>query len=314
MKSINFFDEEGDISLISIIGYLWSKKNMLGAVFLSSLLIGYIVSNFVLKKEYTAQSILTPVESKQSGGGMAGSEIGSMIGLNLSGAMGVNNAQIAMEIIRSKDFFKRLIETDERFFLELTAVDYYKDGNEFFDEELYDPKNQKWIQKPSFLGAWSKYYNRKIDFSYSWDRGGFLTVKFTHYSPRIAAKILNIIIEEVNLVKRDRDIQLADSSLEYLLRKSNTITNADLRRASSDLMQNQLKIKMFAELSPYYLVEPLDSVYTPESPSAPDTNLTTIVFGLIGLVLAMILMTLRVTFSEIRKKIHKDSSYPNEDM
>jgi len=302
MNSAKIFDEDGDINPFFILKHFWNLKlNMILVLFVSFLL-GYFVANFALPKEYTAESILTPVESKQGATGNVGSQIGSMIGLNLSGAMGVNNAEIAMEIIRSKDFFKRITEKYDSLSSKLVAVNDYADGKEVYDPELFNISKNQWVQRPSFLTAWSKYYNKRIKFIYSWERGGFLTVKFTHFSPQIASEVLNIIIKEVNLVKRDRDVLLADSSLDYLLRRSGTITNAELKRATSDLMQNQLKIKMFAELSPYYLVEPLDSVYVPESPSAPNTTLVTFSVALMGLGLYFIFVVVKLIIAATRSR------------
>jgi len=302
MNSAKIFDEDGDINPFFILKHFWNLKlNMILVLFVSFLL-GYFVANFALPKEYTAESILTPVESKQGATGNVGSQIGSMIGLNLSGAMGVNNAEIAMEIIRSKDFFKRITEKYDSLSSKLVAVNDYADGKEVYDPELFNISKNQWVQRPSFLTAWSKYYNKRIKFIYSWERGGFLTVKFTHFSPQIASEVLNIIIKEVNLVKRDRDVLLADSSLDYHLRRSGTITNAELKRATSDLMQNQLKIKMFAELSPYYLVEPLDSVYVPESPSAPNTTLVTFSVALMGLGLYFIFVVVKLIIAATRSR------------
>ena len=191
---MKIFDEDGEINPVFILKHYWNLKFYLVLVLFLSLVIGYFVANFLLQKEFTAESILTPVESKQASAGNMGSQIGSMIGLNLSGAMGVNNAEIAMETIRSKDFFKRIIERHDLLFLKLTAINGYKDGKEVYDEEIYNLASEQWVDRPSFLTAWSKFYNKRIEFKYSWERGGFLTVKFTHFSPDIASQVLNIII------------------------------------------------------------------------------------------------------------------------
>lgn len=305
MQPINFFDEEGDINPYSIAHYLWNKRPLLISVGIIAFIFSFYISNFVLEKNYTAESILTPVESKRGASGMSGSQIGNMIGLSLGGAVGVNNAQIAIETLRSKDFFKRISEKYDDLIVKLVAVNGFNNNVENYDSDIYDYERSAWISKPSFQSAWSK-YNRAIDTVYSWERGGFLTVKFTHNSPLVASEILNIMIKEVNLVKRDRDVLLADKSLEYLLRNSSTITNADLKRATSELMQNQLKIKMFADISPYYLIEPLDSVYTPESPSSPNTPIVTLVITSIILFSFIAFMTIKLVVSELRNRAKKD--------
>lgn len=304
MTSINFFDEEGDISPVAVLRYIWTKKILLVVLACLYLLSGFIISNFLIAKKYTSQSILTPVEAKQgASSGISGSQIGNMIGLSLGGAIGVNNAQIAMETLRSKDFFKRLIDNHDGIFQRLVGVISFTDQKETYDLEVYDINNDAWVAKPSFHRAWS-IYNKAISMDYSWDRGGFLTVKFSHYSPIFAADILQIMIEEVNLVKRDRDVELANRSLDYLLRNSGTITNSELKRATSELMQNQLKIKMFADISPYYLVEPLDSIYQPESPSSPNIPVLTLAIALFFWVLSLSIFTVREIAREYTRKYY----------
>jgi hypothetical protein len=302
MNSINFFDEEGDVNPIAVVRHIWTKKILLLILAFLYLFFGYFVSNFMLEKKYTAESILTPVEAKQgSSGGLAGSQIGNMIGLSLGGVVGVNNAQIAMETLRAKDFFKRILDKHAEILPELVAISSYDGSKEIFNEDLYDNESKTWIYKPSFQRAWS-IYNKAIEMEYSWDRGGFLTVRFNHFSPKFAAKILGIMIEEVNLVKRDRDVELANRSLDYLLRSSGTITNSELKRATSELMQNQLKIKMFADISPYYLVEPLDSIYVPESSSSPNVPVLSFAIALVLWIFSICIIVGRDLVREFAKR------------
>lgn len=292
MSKDYFFDNDGDFDALSLVKIVWEQKIplILLSVFTA---IGAAFYTQFLDEKWIATTTLMPVEAAEAGPAGAGaSALVGLVGVSLGGASGVGNAQIAQELIVSRDFFKRMIEKDEQLLIDLVAIERFKNGEHVYNPELYDINNKTWISKPDFFPAF-RAYRRGVVLQYSWDMGGFIKISFAHKSPVFAAQMLNTIIKEVNSLKKERDIQQADDQLVFLIEESRGTTNADLKRAISGLMQNQLKSKMFATTRIFYIVEPMDSVYQPALRASPNKPLFVIVWSMIGLILGFLFFTIK---------------------
>jgi capsular polysaccharide biosynthesis protein len=287
------YTEDGTIDLISIFKELWASKIkiiVLGLIFAVS----SSIFTLFMPQYWTASSTLMTVEEASAGGGAAGSSLASMVGVSL-GSSSIDKGQIASEIAKSKDFFKYLIQ-DEQVLVNLIAISGFKDEKNVYDPKIYDVALKKWVrEKPTFHAAYEK-YRSTFSFSYDWERGGFMEASVTHRSPAVAKTLLDKIIVGLNDQYRARDLKEADKSLEYLSSMASSVTNADLRRSMSSLMQNQLKTKMFANVREYYLVEPLDSVYQPQLRSKPKRTRIVLLSTFIGLLLSCMYIIFRKQF------------------
>lgn len=275
-----FLDNDGDFNALSLVILAWDKKI---TIILATILFGiggFFYSNF-LDETWTARTTLIPTEASEAGpAGARASALINLTGVSLGGAQGISNAQLAQELIISRDFFKILI-SDESNLINLMAMKRYENGTPIYDSELYDVDKNEWISKPDFFPAY-RVFRAGLEVDYSWDKGGFIHIAYTHKSPVFAAQFLNTIINELNSLKRDKDIKEAEDMLQYLISESRNTTNADLKRALSGLMQNQLKAKMFAKTRDFYIVEPIDSVYEPALRTTPQRRLIALIFLIIG--------------------------------
>jgi len=287
-----FFDSDGDFDGLSFIRLGWEKKIPLMAF---SFLVAVAAAFYtpLIPEKWTSSTTLMPVEAAQAGPSGAGTAaLVGLVGVSLGGASGVGNAQIAQELIISRDFFKRLIEKDEQLLIDLVAIEKYVNGEHIYNPEIYDVQNKEWVSKPDFFPAY-RAYRGGVTLQYSWDMGGFIKISFSHRSPSFAAKMLDIIINEVNTLKKEKDIQQAEEQLGFLIQESNGTTNVDLKRAISGLMQNQLKAKMFATTRIFYIVEPMDSVYQPALRAAPNKPLFVIIWSMVGFIIAFTYFAIR---------------------
>ncbi|MDA7562986.1 Wzz/FepE/Etk N-terminal domain-containing protein [Gammaproteobacteria bacterium] len=281
--------EEEGIDLLEVINELWSQK-----LILSLLALFFIGSSSIialnLPQYWTASTTLMIVEGAKGGGGAPGALAG-MVGVKL-GSSNISNGQIAAEIARSKDFFKYLIK-DEKLLIDLIAIKDFQNGKNIYDPEIYDFSSKKWVQgKPSFFSAYNG-YRSAVSVNYDWELGGFMSASVTHRSPIFASELLEKLIVNLNDQYRDRDLKEADRSLKYLANMSSSVTNSDLRRSVSSLMQNQLKTKMFANVKEYYLVEPLDSVYVPQLRSKPKRTQIVLISTILGMLLSCLVVIVR---------------------
>lgn len=290
MSKEYFFDKDGDFSIDSIFLLAWEKKLL---IIISTILLvfsSYIGSKF-LDQTWTAKTVLMPTAANDATGGAAGSSLVSLVGVSLGGSAGVNGAQVAQEVIISRDFFKRIYE-DDYYLVMLSGVKAYKDGKNIFDSEVYDSEEDTWIKKPSFESAFGK-YRKGIRVDYKWELGGFVNISFTHSSPISAKEILSHVIVEVNNVQREKEILNSSANLKFLEQEITKVINTDVRRAAVGLMQNELKAIMFAKTRKYFVVEPLDSVYQPNNRTSPRTLIVIVLTTSIGLLIIMLAVVIR---------------------
>ena len=105
--------------------------------------------------------------------------------------------------------------------------------------------------------------------------------------PYFAKSFLDLIINELNNIERNRDIAEAQRSKTYLNDQLNIYRVADIRNSINALIQSQLETEMLANVRKDYLLRPLDSAYVPEKKSAPVRSMICIAGTFIGFMLSI---------------------------
>jgi len=290
MSKTYFLDEDGDFSINSLFLLLWESKALISI----SAVILIAISAFSLRfldETWTARAVLMPTAANAATGGAAGNSLVSLVGVSLGGKAGVSGAQVAQEVLKTRDFFKIIYNNDEHL-IKLSAVNGYENGENLFNNEIYDSSKQLWIKKPTFEQAFS-HYRRGIIIDYKWELGGFINASFTHSSPSVARDILSFAIDALNDSQRDKEIAKSSANLEFLQEEISKVVNADLKRAAAGLMQNELKSIMFAKTRKDFIIEPLDSVYQPTSRTSPRPLIFIALCSFIGLALICLLLMVR---------------------
>lgn len=289
--SIEYFrDDEGDLNLNKIFTLIWEYKLSIFMIVILSTFLSIISARF-MEETWTARAQLMPVE-QSSGEGGTGSALMSMIGMSLTSS-GIDTPKLVIAIIESKDFFKYLIE-DEQVLIDLMAVEKFEAGKDIYNDEIYNNETQSWTQKPSFNASYSK-YKKYLNIQYRWELGGFIFINFDHSSPIVAQNLLIKIITGVNEIQRQKDITDADNAIKFLEMESMQVSNTELKKAITSLMENHLRSKLFARTKPFYVVEPVDSVYLPNGKSWPNVPLIVLMTSVIAFfvsIFGVVLITL----------------------
>jgi uncharacterized protein involved in exopolysaccharide biosynthesis len=215
----HFYDDE--IDLRKIFNVIWEGKKLI-ILITSVVAICSIVYSLMLPNYYSSESVLIARDSQNSGSLSQYSGLASLAGVSLpsSGATPVSEV---MEIIRSREFVKHLI-TFENVLPSIMAAKSYDAASQelYFDPEIYDAKNKKWIRetiknkgtKPSYLQA-HKAYLAMLSISQD-KKTGLISIKIEHISPIFAKDFLALVIKEANALNREIDIDSSSKALSYL--------------------------------------------------------------------------------------------------
>ena len=251
--------------------------------------------------EIWRSSTILEVSSKIAGGGSSSGGGLSLAGIKLKDDK--SDSSKALTLMTSRDLFKQILENNEEVLPYLMAFDSYDKNNnrDKFDPTSYDIDEKKWIfGPPSFNSAYLSYLGTiDVDLNIG---NGFIYLSASHRSPIFAKNILNIVIDELNNLARQRDLDEATKSLDYLYQKLDETFQDNVKLSISALIESQLKKQTLAKVKDNYLVDPLDSPFIPEERYSP-VRRTILLYGtIIGLMLGVIFVLLRHYVSK-----HKNS-------
>lgn len=291
-----------EIKLIDFFNILWARKLkiILVGVLTSILFIYYALS---IPPSYTARALLKVSDSQETSSSLNSSLSGlaSMAGIRL-GSSGANTEDIVMETILSRTFFTHISNID-RTLPNIMAVDHYDSVNQkiIYNTESYNSETNEWIKLPSSYMAYRKYVTSVLGITKD-KFTNFMVVSVTHKSPQYSKELLELIVNELNAIAREKEKFEADKRIEYLNQELAKTSIKDIKNTINVLLKSEMQKKMFAEVSEDYLVNYIDYPFVPEQQSAPNKRVI-VVFGVFFSNLIFILSLLSyVLFKEHRRK------------
>lgn len=285
-----------EISFFELTQIIWkSKYIIILTTLLSAVFSVYYSIN--LPNIYTSKSILAPVSAE----GSLSSKLGAYSGL--AGLAGVNltkessKTQEGIERIKSFEFFSNhflpYIQLEN--LLALKKWDY-KENELVYDSSLFNSNTNKWIREaaypkkiiPSNQEAFRTY---KEIINISEARGsGFITLSIDHFSPYIAKKWVNIIINQINESMREIDIKNAQNSINFLNESSKSTNIQSIKEVISSLLENQMQTLMLASSNDEYVFKIIDSPIAPEIKTRPNRALICILGTILGGMLSILIV------------------------
>jgi len=293
-----------EIQLTQIFEILIKKKFFIIGVTLISFLTGLFYS-VSIENEYTSISILQAQDEDQSGSNLIDqySSVAALAGISLPSRGSSNSSLTTIEIIKSRDFFKHLLSFDN-VKADLAAAKTFDGvtGKIIYDENIYDSVSGKWLMKardnssitPTYLELYPK-YRSILDITRNKDTG-LIKISVKHLSPNFANDFLSLIIEQINEISRNKDIKLTKKSLDFLENKLKNTNKTDIKQTLNVLIVEELKKQMLINVSKYYVLEPIDSPFTPESKSGPNRIQICILFMILGSMFSIIWVLIRFLY------------------
>lgn len=298
---------DDEIDLRELFGIIWQGKWWIIAItFVFA--VGSVIYSLNLPDIYKSEATLAPTE-EASGGGlsqMAGQlgGLASLAGVNLGGK-NADKTTIALEILKSRAFIKSFVEKYE-ILPELMAVEEWNRATGIvFNKELYDPDTKEWVrdveppqQHEPTSWEYVKIFREEVLEVSKDDRTGLVTVGVKHQSPEIAKQWVMWLIEEVNNNMRERDIEEAERSLEYLNKELESTSLSDMQQVFYQLIEKQTQTIMLANARPEYIFQTLDPAVVPEQKSKPSRILIIIMMILFGSLFSFLIVFLKNIFVE----------------
>jgi uncharacterized protein involved in exopolysaccharide biosynthesis len=296
------FDDE--IDLRELFAALWaSKQTILGIVLISALISVFVALS--LPNKYTSQALLAPRSESGAGGalGQMASQFGGLAGLagvNLGGLGNQGATAVAIEMLKSREFFGRYLY--DAVLVDLMAAKGWDrvTGKVLIDGAIFDESTSTWVRKagegfqtkPSVQEAHKRFFEGFLRVSED-KTTGFVTVAVTHYSPTVASNWVSLIVKGVNEAVRARDVEEAEKSIAFLNQQRLKTNLVSLTEVFAELIEQQTKTVMLANASEEYVFQVVEPPVAPELKSEPKRALICVLGTLLGGILAVAIVLIR---------------------
>lgn len=283
--------QEDEIDLRELFSIIWKGKWLIIAItFIFA--VGSAGVALWLPNEYKATALVQPNDSGNGGklASLAGQfgGLASLAGINL-GAGESTDAVIAMEIMKSWGFAEQFINKYDLAVPLFAAEEWNQSTNKLvIDQDLYDPQQNKWVReapkgKTVEPTSWELYEEFKERLAINQDKEtGLVSISVTHYSPFIAKQWTDLLVKEINQHMKERALQEANESIKYLEEQINQTSVAEIRTVFSELIQEQHKTKMLAQVSDEYVYKTISEAKVPEEKDGPKRIIIIIIGTILG--------------------------------
>lgn len=307
MNSNQYYQQQiatdDEIDLAELWRAIWSGK--LTIVLISALFaISSIYYAINQPNIYKASTLLSPAGEQGGAGGLAKMAgqfggLASLAGINLGGG-GSDKTGLALEVLKSRQFIENFI-TKHNLLVPLMAANNWDINTNtlIFDEEVYNPSSKVWIRevkapKKPQPSSWEAYKAFKEILSVSTDKEtGMVTIEIEHYSPEVATQWLLWLVNDINATMREQDKLEAQSSIDYLTKKLQETQLADMQTVFYQLIEEQTKTIMLAEVSKEYVLKTIDPANAPEEKAKPKRALIVVLGTMLGGILSVLIVLIR---------------------
>jgi uncharacterized protein involved in exopolysaccharide biosynthesis len=278
--------DQDEISLRELCQIVWRQRLMVAIVTLScAVIVGFIA--WLLPNKYTATVVFSPVSNSSNGGRLGGiaSQVGGLAAIAGISVGDDSNKAESLAVLQSQSLTERFIEAND-----LLPVLF---------ADQWDPAAKKWLVtgklQPTLWRANEEFERiRKV---LDDKKAGVLSLSITWTDPVLAANWANGLLRLANEDLRAKAIVESERHIEYLKEQAAATDVAQLRTAIYSVLESEVKKVMLARGPGDYALKVLDPAEAPERPQTPKRILWVAIALFGGLVLSLVLVYLRATWS-----------------
>ena len=254
-----------EIDLVQIAKIIWRGKWIV-FIFTIIFAIGSVYYAKSLPNIYRSEALVSPVSEKKDGLGGGLAQLGglaSLAGVNIGGGSGVDKTTLAIETLKSRTFLSKFITSHE-----LMPV-LFKDVS----------------PAPSIQNACSK-LQKMISITLD-TKTKMIRIAIEHESPEIAKDWVTWLIAEINSKMKERDMEEAKKSIEYLNNQISKTNLADIKSILFQLIEEQTKTMMLVNVREEYIFKTVDPAIAPELRFKPQRSTICITGTFVGFILSI---------------------------
>ena len=106
-------------------------------------------------------------------------------------------------------------------------------------------------------------------------------------------KSATIPLDEINDYIQAMEVSEIEQSIDYLKRQLSETNKTEVKKALSNILEQQIKTLMLSEVSTGYILKTIDSASLPEAKSGPTRSKICISLTIMGIVLTYLFLLLR---------------------
>jgi LPS O-antigen subunit length determinant protein (WzzB/FepE family) len=290
-KNMEIHDEEEfDLDLKEILLVFWKSRVIIISV-TSLFTVGSIIYSLAQPNTYTSESIVVAVNDQ--GGGRISPGVNALVKMTTGAGLGGGGGGMvagdkAVTTIESREFFKHLLDNHEFVEKHFIAFEKFDDSSQssIFDQSIYDDESKAWLDtKPSYLELYND-YGDMVSAEYYFSNG-IIQLSVEHESPVFAYDFLTLIIQEVNNLRRKKDLSQSSKALEYLYQEATRNNLSVIQQSISQMITSQLGTQMLAKIKPDYMIQAFDKPFIPIEKSGPARLFITMMGTILGMVLSL---------------------------
>jgi LPS O-antigen subunit length determinant protein (WzzB/FepE family) len=253
---------------------------------------------------YKAQVLLSPTSGEGGGGlGQLGG-LAALAGVNIGGKTG-DKTQLAIAVLKSRDFQSTFVNKYQIKPFVFAGNGWNENTGELtLNSDIYNAATKKWTRevdegKSSEPTDWELYKEFSKIVSTSEDKDtGLVTVTAEFLSPILAKEWLELLISDLNQVMKDKELQETSRNITYLRQQLTTTSIADMQSVFYQLIEDQIKNKMLAEVQDEFVFKIVDPAVIPEEKSKPKRALICILGFMLGGMLGVAFVLIRTFFKK----------------
>lgn len=293
---------DDEIDLGQLWAVIWAGKWWIIGISLLAAILAVVIS-LQMPNIYRAKVVAAPSEEAQGGGigAMAGQlgGLASLAGINL-GAGKVDKAAFAQEVLKSRAFIVAFIQRHQLLVPLMAASGWQIESDKLvIDEALYDVATAAWVRKvkppqPVIPSDWEAFEAFQKIFNVAQDKqSGMVTISVDHYSPTVAAQWASLLVADINDAMRERDVSEAKRSIEFLKQHLQKTSVAEVQNIFYQLIEQQAKTIMLAEVRPEYVFKTVDPAVAPEKQEKPKRAMIVVLATMLAGMLASLFVLVR---------------------
>lgn len=296
-----------EINVVLLVGAIISKKwIILLVVLLTSLTVFAYV--YRMPNVYRVEVLLAPAtdEKSSSVAGLAGKlgGLAGIAGIDLGGS-DVDKSTIGIETLKSRAFLTEFIRRHDMHAPLLAARGWSPHIGDWLYESTIYIADQGWTEEykrknDTEMLDWMAYKALSKKISVSQDRKTqLIRIGLEGYSPKFCKIWLSNMVYEINQYIRKKDVDEAKKSIEYLKHQIDVTSIAEMKVVLFQLIEQQTKTIMLAEVREGYVFQMLDPPYTPQEKSGPQRPLIVLFAGMGSVIITILIIAL----SSIRRQV-----------